>query len=438
MGASIDLKIVQGPQAGREFRFDAHDTFVFGRAADCGHSVPDDPFISGRHFLIEAKPPACTVRDLGSKNGTTVNGRLIGRRTQAGGGAPVELKDGDTVGAGKTKFQIVVRRAPMCGRCGAELPAEGAACSPCLEAAKTPPARPGFKSDFISAVAHAFARPAVPSFPGLTLERKLKEGGMGEVHLARRDSDSRQVVVKVVKPNGPVPPERMFKLFKREMEVSVNALKPGHPNIVDFLESGDAGGVCYFVMEFCPGGSVAGLMERRGGRLPAAEAVPLTLQALEGLAYAHSRGIVHRDLKPDNILIAEGDGKSAAKVTDFGLAKNFVTAGLSGYTTGSDSGAGTAEFMPREQLLHFRETKPVSDVFSMGASLYNMLTGAFVYDGPDHLEDIMMGRVVPLADRRVPVPPPLAEVVARATAPEAKDRFQTAAEFKVALLRVAA
>lgn len=106
-----------------------------------------------------------------------------------------------------------------------------------------------------------------------------------------------------------------------------------------------AGAGLYLVMELCTGGSVDDLMARQGGKLPAPEATRIILDALDGLAYAHQQGIVHRDLKPHNVLLG-ADGR--AKIADLGLAKSFVTAGLTGLTETTEW-QGTVPFMPRGQ-----------------------------------------------------------------------------------------
>jgi serine/threonine protein kinase len=161
----------------------------------------------------------------------------------------------------------------------------------------------------------------------------------------------------------------------------------------------------------------------------------IILQSLEGLAFAHGKEIVHRDLKPHNILLS-GEGKDrVAKLADFGLAKNFSLAGLSGMTA-SGQGGGTLVFTPKEQLKDFRGVRPVSDVFSMGATLYHMLTGKFVYDleaERDLCAVILKDKLVPIRERASDLPEAVADAVDRATAPDACDRFQTAGEFRAAL-----
>src|SRR4051812_28395734 len=100
------------------------------------------------------------------------------------------------------------------------------------------------------------------------------------------------------------------------------------------------------------------------------------LQLLDALAHAHGQGLVHRDIKPGNVLLMDPEGE-VVKLSDFGLAKSFQHAGLSGMTVTGGVG-GTPAFMPREQLINFKYTKPTSDVWSMGAMLYYLLTGQFV------------------------------------------------------------
>ena len=124
-----------------------------------------------------------------------------------------------------------------------------------------------------------------------------------------------------------------------------------------------------------------------------------------------------------------------AKVTDFGLAKSFQQAGLSGMTA-TGAVAGTLYFMPREQLTQFRLLKPVSDVWSMGATLYHMLTGAYPREfrpGEDPLPVILRGGIVPLRARDPRLPERVAAVVDRSVVDAVPERYQTAGEFRAAL-----
>jgi serine/threonine protein kinase len=254
---------------------------------------------------------------------------------------------------------------------------------------------------------------------------------MGVVYLATRRSDARAVALKVLLPHVVVEPAAR-DAFLREIEVT-RSLR--HPRIVELLDFGYEDDSFFFAMEFCSGGSVLGRLREQEGRLQPPEALDFTLQALEGLAFAHGRGFVHRDIKPDNILIGhDGD----VRVTDFGLAKSFERAGLSGMTATGTVG-GTPYFMPREQLVSFREARPASDVWSMGATLYHLLTGQHTRrfeSGEDPLGVILRGGVVPIRERDPGLPVELCRVVDRAIADDPASRFPDAGAFREALIAV--
>src|SRR5262249_41686 len=144
--------------------------------------------------------------------------------------------------------------------------------------------------------------------------------------------------------------ERAQQLFLREAD-NTKALR--HPNVVQLYDAGCLGGTFFLTLEYCDGSSVDQLLLQRGEPLTVEDALPLVLQALEGLEYAHNvfgpgKGLVHRDLKPHNLFLANTGGARITKVGDYGLAKAFDLAGLSGQTR---TGAvyGTPFFMPRQQ-----------------------------------------------------------------------------------------
>ncbi|MBI5622440.1 MAG: protein kinase [Elusimicrobia bacterium] len=453
MRSVVILRAVKGPRSGRVFEFDRHDIFVFGRSEECQCSIPDDPYISSNHFLLEVNPPDVELRDLGSKNGTHVNGEKAGSREKGetpGEGAAkaktVPLKRGDVIKAGKTEFEVQVKVFEECVRCGRETQTDtphdetkGRFLCPACSAVKpeSPSPAPAAKAEghlsrFMAGALSPERAEAGPRFPGYEVERELRSGGMGRVYLCRRVSDGRLVAVKSIKTRGSRAMVRQIELFKREMAV---AMSLRHPNIVEFLDGGDAGtaGV-FFAMEYCDAGSVTDLLDKKGP-LKLSEAGPIMLQALQGLAFAHSKDFVHRDLKPHNILLHGLGEERTAKVADFGLAKNFTLAGLSGMTA-SGQGGGTMVFSPKEQLRDFRSVRPVSDVFSMGATLYHMLTGKFVYDlsvERDLCAAILKDRLIPIRKRKDDLPEEVADAVDKATAPDLRQRFQTAGEFRDAL-----
>jgi len=256
---------------------------------------------------------------------------------------------------------------------------------------------------------------------------------MGAVYLARRRADGLNCALKVLLAQVVVDPQAR-ESFLREIEVT-RALR--HPGIVELFDHGGAGSGFYFAMEYCAGGTVFHMLQRRQTALPVALAGRIALQALDGLAYAHERGFVHRDLKPENLLVTDAEARGV-KITDFGLAKSFQQAGLSGMTA-TGAAAGTLSFMPREQLTSFRTVKPVSDVWSMAATIYFTLTRQFARDfkpGVDPLQVILKGGVVPIRVRDPRLPAPLAEVIDRALTDDARARYQTAGEFRDALAPV--
>lgn len=495
MSGEVKLKITEGVVRGEEFVFEEHDTFIFGRMKDCHMCLPDDPCVSRHHFIMEVNPPDVRLRDLGSLNGTYVNDKKYGGRekheTPEEGTRrqypQVDLRDGDQIRVGGTVFRVSVELPAECVECGVEIPDDAreqcawvggtyicAECRRKIEAAekpKKPPKRPepvrckicgkdvsgeigsARRGDYVCAacrrkvladpsallmalLGQALGARAAAEFeiPDYEIVSKLGEGGMGAVYLVRHKRTGERAALKVMLSKVAVD-ERMRKRFMREIE-SMRVLR--HKHIVQLYDQGSAGSVFYFLMEFCEGGSVDKLMEPQGGRLSLDEAGLIMLQALEGLAFAHQRDFVHRDLKPQNILLTGREGDWTAKIADLGFAKNFDEAGLSGPTITGEY-AGTRPFMPREQVTNFKRVKPVTDVWAMGATLYNMLTGRYPYDfrrGQDPVAVILHGRIVPIRERNPRIPRRVAKVIDRSLAIKTKDRYQDAGEMRKALERV--
>jgi len=413
----VTLKVTAGPLAGRTFAYDRHDTFLFGRSPEChAELAAADTTASRHHFLLEVNPPQARLRDLGSLNGTHVNGVKHGGRGRqespeeaARRKLPeVDLRDGDQIRVGATVFEVGIegRRSTA----PAELPGDDAAP--------------------LESVLSQRPHTAPTVVPGYEVGRLIGRGGMGAVYLAKRAEDGATVALKVMLAQAEVD-EVGREAFQREIEVT-RSLR--HPRIVSLIDHGSTESTFYFAMEYCAGGSVADLQRRHPGGIPLTLSVRIALEALEGLAFAHEQGFVHRDLKPENLLLGDAAG-AGAKVTDFGLAKSFQQAGLSGMTA-TGAVAGTLYFMPREQLTHFRLLKPVSDVWSMGATLYHMLTGAYPREfrpGEDPLPVILRGGVVPIRARDPRLPEAVAAVVDRSVVDTVSERYQTAGELRQAL-----
>ncbi len=492
MAGKLRLEILEGALAGRCFEFAEHDTLVLGRHPDCHICLPEDKAISRHHFLVEINPPEACVRDLGSRNGTYVNGIRYGggsqerlkedeRRRQA----EVSLKDGDRIRVGRTLLKVSVEVQIYCCVCHGEINDEARdrcargdgmfLCDVCREKTdhgsssapgSTKPMRctrcGGETTEEIGvatrkyslclscrgigevdtsqmALAVAAARDRhgdqpLPKIDDYEIGEKLGLGGMGVVYKARRKHDGATTAVKLLQSRIAVDARTRDK-FMREID-TLQTLK--HKHIVEFIQHAVSGAVFYFIMEYCDLGGVDGLMTQLGGKLSWAEAGPIMVQVLEGLAFAHSRGFVHRDMKPQNILLASSPEGPAAKVSDFGLAKSFEQAGFSGLTVTGEK-AGTLLFVPREQIINFKYAEPSTDVWSTGATFYNMLTGHTPYDldameaGQPPVEAILDAPVIPLRQRDAGAPDSVVAVIDRALQSDVKDRYQNAGEMLEAL-----
>ena len=453
MSNKVHIAITAGPMTGKAFTFEEHDTFLFGRLAECHCSLPDDEQVSRRHFIVEVNPPDARIRDFGSLNGTYINAKKIGSRIK--GETPeqgqkrkypeVDLKDGDVIKVGQTLLSVEIEAEQavgpiLCARCGKDVAGElggrkqgSYICLACRQSIEVDPGQ--ILLDILAkAEGKSPAKDGLPVIAGFRLKRRIGIGGFGAVYLAERETDQHPVAIKVMLARVSVDADARRK-FSKEIDL-LKSLQ--HPHIVTILDSGSAGSAFYFVMEYCRGGSITDYMQANGGRLTPAVAMPIMLQALEGLAFAHAQGVVHRDLKPSNILLSGNPAQPMAKLADMGLAKNFDKAGFSGMTV-TGVFAGTPYYMPKEQLTNFKYVKPVTDVWSLGATFYNMLCGATPRDFPtgcDPMEVILRGNIVPLSKRAPNISRSLAAVVDQAIQASAKDRFQDAAEMLAAMKKV--
>jgi len=413
MPASVQLRITHGAAKGKVFTFAAHDTFLLGRNPDCHVHLPDDPAVSRHHFLLEALPPQACLRDLGSMNGTYVNqhkvgGRKAGETPEQGAKRTypeIQLKHGDRIQVGDTLLEVwVTQPKPVAG-------------PPALE-----PAAPSFEQldpkQLAALLLKAVKKGVSPrlDLPAYEFQGELGRGGFGVVFKALRKADGKPVAIKVLLPRVAVQPSEIER-FLREMAVTAQL---SHPNIVNLLDQGHSEGIPWFVMEYCDGGSLWDLIQKHGGKVPLDIAKPIMLDALEGLAHAHEAGFVHRDLKPQNILLDQG----TARISDFGLAKNFQQAGFSGMSL-TGNYAGSPLFMPREQLINFKYVKPATDVWSLAATFYFMLTGQFPYPfsaNRDPIDVILNESIVPIEKRDKTLPRSLCACITRALSTKPQQR----------------
>ncbi len=209
-----------------------------------------------------------------------------------------------------------------------------------------------------------------PDIPGYEILSLLGRGGMGAVYKARQKSLDRTVALKVLPPRA-AKDETFIRKFISEART---VAKLNHENIIAGIDVGEANGTYYFAMEHVEGESLARLIEQEGP-LDEHRALEITAQIAKALEHAHKHGLVHRDVKPQNILLAKND---VAKLCDLGLAKQ---AGQDdkGETTGVP--LGTPHYLSPEQARGEADVDIRSDIYSLGASLYHMLTGVPPFEG---------------------------------------------------------
>jgi serine/threonine-protein kinase len=260
-----------------------------------------------------------------------------------------------------------------------------------------------------------------------SLERELGRGGMATVYLARDVHQGQPVAIKVMHPS--LASALDSKRFVREMGIAASL---AHPFIVPLHDSGDAGGVPYYIMPYVEGESLYERLQREK-RLPLDDALLITHDVADALAYAHSRGVLHRDVKPENILLANGH----ALVADFGLARAI---GAADYKKLTATGiiVGSLYYMSPEQLREERDLDQRTDIYSLGCILYEMLTGGPPYSGRSITEvatRILRAPVPSVRRLQAGVPLAVDQTIARALAKSAAGRFATMQEFAAALPR---
>jgi serine/threonine-protein kinase len=490
----VKLSVQEGPHQGREFEFREHDSFIVGRSTRAQFRLPlKDSSLSRVHFMVEINPPQCRLTDLGSTNGTKVNGRKV---------SAVDLGDGDVIAAGLTILRFSVteeedatialdevvvsppeKRIPGGGdptspqsgggivtpsqRSEPRSPARAAASSAPVPSTIVPEVNlsalrrsaettastcsacsaslPAFSTDdsvrpstekmpqicpACAARAREFPQPVI----GYEAIRELGRGGMGVVYLAYDTSADQLVALKTIKPSIAsdfVQRER----FLREARI-LHALD--HPNIVPYLAMGETNELLFFAMQYVRGSDASRIRDKHAGEFPIGRAVGWICQLLQALDYAHVKGFVHRDIKPSNLLVEQEGGRETVHLADFGLARVYQTSTLSGLTMKGDMG-GTIPFMAPEQIIHLREAKPPVDLYAAAASLYSLLTGQFIHDLPRGLDKqivmVLQDAPVPIRSRRPDIPKGLADVIHRSLAKEPEHRFADAKDMRRALLK---
>ncbi len=271
--------------------------------------------------------------------------------------------------------------------------------------------------------------PELVNHPRYRIVRELGRGGMGVVYQAVQTLMDRPVAVKVINPSLLAHPDALPR-FQSEVKT---AAKLDHPNIVRAHDAEQVGGLHLLVMEYVEGVNLADLVQRKGP-LPLAHACHFIRQAALGLQHAFEQGMVHRDIKPQNLMVTP---KGQVKILDFGLARLRGGQARGGGLTEAGSFMGTPEYVSPEQATDARTADTRADLYSLGCTLYFLLTGRppFVEDTPVKMVLAHIEKPPPsLGTVRPDVPPELAAVVERMLAKDPARRYQQPVEVAQALV----
>ena len=264
------------------------------------------------------------------------------------------------------------------------------------------------------------------------LGRRIGSGGMGDVYLAEHQLLKRPCAVKLIRP-GEMLRAETIKRFEREVRINATL---SHPNIVEIFDYGRTEeGVYYYVMEYLPGLSLAELVKLHGP-LPPERAVYLLRQVCLALHEAHEAGVIHRDIKPSNIFAARRGGRDdVAKLLDFGLVQPASTA-VAPDPSGEGRIVGTPLYMSPEQAMGERTLDARSDIYSLGAVAYFLLTGRPPFDEGTAIAALIAharDQALPPSRFRDDLPEDLDRIVMRCLAKDPADRFPDAESLELAL-----
>lgn len=379
---------------------------TIGSAASCNLVVAGKG-VSRRHCVLRFDDAQWQVEDLDSTNGTFLDGNRIKRYAKLPSFSVLQ------VGTKKLQVQVLAEQTT-------ELISFGAVSSK-LKALKQAP--------------EELINEPLSMLSDYHLDKRIGKGRVGEVYLAFDTKKEIQRAVKVI-PGGRRLSNSARLHFFREMQ---NATGLRHPSIVQCDRFGEESDKLYIAMDYCNAGNLDNLLDH-SGPLSIRRAVRLTLRLLEGLAYAHEQGIIHGDLKPSNILLQKNEqGKYLPKIGDFGLARTFSESLRSEIPLGGVP-SGSWFYIPQEQLTHTDSISPAGDVWSMGAILYQCLTGQLPRSSHAEIvsnQVIQQIPVVPIRNLIPDIPQGMESVVMTSLQMNQADRFQNAREMHRALTNAA-
>lgn len=469
-----ELQIIEGPSVGYQKLINKPGRLLIGRDSTCDLPLPD-PSLSRRHCLIEFGSDDVKLIDLGSRNGTFVNGQKIQE-------IPIHVTD--KIRVGKHILQVVEAdagtcdptraKAPevlICSQCGQPIPpadikerkttrrGNNFYCAKCIsqgievrpsakvtqrmedfrkvatvsltDPSQIPQASASSGPAKTNAPDVAEPSPAPPLFPkyigNYEILEILGEGGMGLVYKARHTFLDTLVALKVIKEEM----TQHSEIVERFIQEAKLGAKLKHPNIIIIYDAGQADKIFFISMEFFSCRDLSSVI-KKDGPMPYPRVLQFAIQIADALDYAHKHGVIHRDVKPSNVLVSTTS--ELAKLGDFGLAKAWQSASAQ-QLTASGQTLGTIQYISPEQLEDSRNVDPQTDIFSLGASLYFMLAGVppfgqepigkvihnILHNDPPHLPNI---------------PSEMETVLLKSMAKQRKSRFASMEEFKEALMGI--
>jgi hypothetical protein len=463
----ISLTVIKGDDEGKVFKLAEGETKIIGRGSASG-IVLTEAGVSRSHSQVRVAEGVCLVKDAGSRNGTSVNGRKITEE--------VRLADDDVIDLGNTRISVKVQATPP-----RPVPKAAAAVVPPVRpmpsAAANSPAKPAPKpapkaapasglrlkgeetEDSVQTVDNlprppSGARPVAPPAPpppaprgaprqpldllgevvgGCRVDDLLGGDEISHLYIATQVSMERQVCLKVLNPGM----TKDGQAVDRFIQGARAGGRLSHPNIVQVYDAGTDHGVYFIALEYTGGKSVREMMEALapGQPMRLRTAVEIVEQIAGALDYIHSQSVLHRHVSPSNIVVTE---HGIAKLANLGFARGLAESGLSAALTPAERLA-ELQFVAPELLADPRAASAASDLYSLGAVLYLAASGQKPFRGAgesDLVEKVRAGIRLPVGDVRNDLPEGLPGIIEQAMAVKPADRIGRAAEMQAALLKV--